>query len=105
MNIADICLDAGNKNRLIESKEVVVKTVDAITLLGRASKQITLERKERLRFVLSEDYRSICDQDHSSSKFLLGDDLAENIRKAKATYLLNQSMSAKKQSLSTAYSS
>ena len=73
----------------------MVKTVDAITLLGRASKQITLERKERLRFVLSEDYRSICDQDHSSSKFLLGDDLAENIRKAKATYLLNQSISAK----------
>ena len=70
MNIANICLDADNKNRLIESKEVVVKATDAITLLGRALKQITFERKERLRSALSEDYRSICDQDHSSSKFL-----------------------------------
>ena len=38
MNIADICLDADNKDRLTESKEVVVKAIDAITLLGRASK-------------------------------------------------------------------
>ena len=105
MNIANICLDADKKDRLIESKEVVVKTIDAITLLGRASKQITFERMERLKSALLKDYQSICDQDRSSSKFLLGDDLAENIRKAKATYLLNQSISAKKQSSSTAYSS
>ena len=70
MNLANICLDADNKNRSIESKEVVVKATHAITLLGRALKQITFERKERLRSALSEDYRSICDQDHSSSKFL-----------------------------------
>ena len=70
MNIANICLDADNKNRLIESKEVVVKATDAITLLGIALKQITFERKERLRSALSEDYRSICDQAQSSSKFL-----------------------------------
>ena len=38
MNIADICLDADNKDRLTESKEVVVKAIDAITLLGRVSK-------------------------------------------------------------------
>ena len=105
VNIANICLDADNKDQLIESKEVVVKAIDAMTLLGTASKQITFERKERLRSALSEDNRSICDQDHSSSKFLLGNDLAENIRKAKATYLLNQSVSTKKQSSSTAYSS
>ena len=105
MNIANICLDADNKDRLIESKEVVVKAIDAIALLGRASKQITFKRKEWLRSALSEDYRSICNEDHSFSKFLLGDDLAENIRKAKATYLLNQLVSAKKQSSSTAYTS
>ena len=105
MNIANICLDADNKDRLTESKEVVTKAIDAVTLLVRASKQITFEHKERLRCALSEDYRGICDQDYSSSKFLLGDDLGENIRKAKATYLLNQLISVKKQSSSTAYSS
>ena len=53
----------------------------------------------------SEDFWSICNQDNSSSNFLLGDDLVENIRNTKATHLLNQSISAQKQSSSTAYSS
>ena len=47
-----------------------MKAIDAIKLLGKASKQITFEHKERLRSALSEDYRSICDQDHPSSKLL-----------------------------------
>ena len=55
MNIANICLDADNKDRLIDSKEMVVKAIDVITLLGRASKQITFKRKERLRSALSEE--------------------------------------------------
>ena len=104
MNIANICFDADNKDRLIELKERVVKATDVITLLGRASQKITFERKERLRSALSEDYRSICDHDPSSSKFLLGVDLAENKRKTKTTYLINQSIPAKKKSSSTAYS-
>ena len=66
------------------------------------SEQITFECKERLRSALSEDYHSICDQDHSSPKFLLGDDLAEYIRKAKATYLFNQLIAEKKPSSWTA---
>ena len=55
MNIANICLDADNKDRLIDSKEIVVKAIDVITLLGRASKQITFKRKERLRSALPEE--------------------------------------------------
>ena len=105
MNIANICFDADNKDRLIKLKERVVKATDVITLLGRASQKITFERKEWLRSALPEDYRSICDHDPSSSKFLLGVDLAENKKKTKATYLINQSIPAKKQSSSTAYSS
>ena len=103
MNTANICLDTDNKDRLIESKKAVMKLIDAITLLGRASEQIKFELKERLRFTLLEGCWSICD--HSSSKFLFGDDLAEYIRKAKATYLFNQLISVKNQSSSTAYSS
>ena len=96
IDIANICLVADNKNRLIQSKDVVVRSIDTITLLGRVSQQITIERKDRLKTSLSEDYRNICDQDHSNSKLLFDDDLAENVKRAKATYSLNQSISAKK---------
>ena len=96
LDIANICLVADNKNRLIQSKDVLVRSIDTITLLGSVSQQITIELKDRLKTSLSEDYRNICDQDHSNSKLLFGDDLAENVKRAKATYSLNQSISAKK---------
>ena len=40
MSIANICLDADNKDRLTKSKEMVVKAIDAITLIGILQHQI-----------------------------------------------------------------
>ena len=45
---------------------------------------MTFERKERLN-ALSEDYKTICEQDHSDSKQLLWDGLGD-VKKAKATH-------------------
>lgn len=56
VNIANLCLEADNKNELIHSKDVVV---NAITLVGKVNHQVTFERKERLRNALSEDYKTI----------------------------------------------
>ena len=41
---------------------------------------MTFERKESLKNVLLEDYKTTCEQDHSDSKQLLGDDLADNVK-------------------------
>ena len=79
----------------------VVKDIDAITLLGKSNHQMTFERKERLKNPLSEDYKNICKQDHSDTKQLLGNDLADNRKKAKATYSMNQSISHKRLRLSS----
>ena len=62
---------------------------------------MTFKRKERLKNALPEDYKTICEQDHSDSKQLLGDDLAENAKKAKATHSMNQSISNKRLRLSS----
>ena len=78
---------------MIHAKDVVVKAIDAITLLGKANHQMTFERKERLKNALSEDYKSICEQDNSDSKQLLADGLTDNVKKAKATHSMNQSIS------------
>ena len=95
VEIANLCLEADNKNEVIHSKDVVVKAVDAITLLGKSNHQMTFQRKERLKNALSEDYKTICEQDHSDSKQLLGDDLADNVKKAKTTHFMSQSISSK----------
>ena len=96
VKIANLCLEADNKNVVIQSKDVVVKTIDAIALLGKVNHQITFERKERLKNALFEDYKTICEQVHSNSKQLLGDDLAHNVKKAKAIHSMNQSISYKR---------
>ena len=61
---------------------------------------MTFERKEKLKNALSEGYETICEQDHSDFKKLLGDDLANNVNKAKATHSINQSISNKRLRLS-----
>ena len=71
VEFANLRLEADNKNEVIYSKDVVVKAIDAITLLGKENQQMTFERKERLKNGLSQDYKNICEQDHSHSKQLI----------------------------------
>lgn len=82
------------KTQIIGSKEVV-KARDTITLLGRQY-QIIFQQKERQKSSLLEDYRTICNKDHLSSGFLLGNGLADDVRKVKATNTLNSSVLSKK---------
>ena len=82
VNVANLCLEADNKNEVIHSKGVVLKAFNAIILVGNMNHQVAFERKERLRNALSEDYITIYGQDHSESKELLRDDLADNVKKA-----------------------
>ena len=41
VEITKLCLEADNENDVIHSKDVVVKTINAITLLGKANHQMT----------------------------------------------------------------
>ena len=68
IEIANLCLEADNKNEVIHSKDVVVKAIDAITLLDKANHQMAFERKERLKKPLLEDYKTIYEQDHYHSQ-------------------------------------
>ena len=101
--IANLCLEVDNKNEVIHSKDVVVKVIDATTPLGKANHQMIFERNERLKNALLEDYKTICEQGHSDSKQLLGDDLADNVKKAKAAHSMNQSISNKRLRLPSSF--
>ena len=64
-------------------------TVDSITLLGRAHKQISAERKERLKRVLNKDIRTLCDKETSDSKYLFGENLLESMKEAKESFRIS----------------
>ena len=68
-------------------------TVDSVTLMGRAHKQISAESKERLKPVLNEDIRTLCDKETSDSKYLFGENLLESMtRKAKESFRISNSL-------------
>ena len=63
--IADELILAQNEIRPPKLKKVMGHTVDSITLMGRAHKQISAECKEHLKAVLNEDIRTLCDKETS----------------------------------------
>ena len=58
VDISNLCLKP-IKNEMILSKDVIVKTIDGITLLGKGNHQMTFERKGKLKNALSEEYKTI----------------------------------------------
>ena len=93
VDIANLCLEADKKNVVIHLRDVVIKATDAITLAGNVNHQITFETKERLKNALSQDYKTICEQDNFWSKQLLGEGLADNVKiKTKVMYSVNHSV-------------
>ena len=91
IDLDSIWLQADNKNRLIQSKDLVVRSIDTITLPGRLNQSIKIECKGRLKVSLSGACRNICGQDQINSKLFFCNDFAKNARRAQATYSLNQS--------------
>ena len=90
--MADKILKASTESRSLALRQVMGYTVDSITLLGRAHKQISNEQKERLKPVLNEDFRGLCDKETTSSEYLFGENLVESMREAKGNYRISDSI-------------
>ena len=71
LEIADELILAHNENRPPNLRKVMGHTVDSVTLMGRVQKQISAERKERLKPVLNEDIRALYGKGTSYSKYIL----------------------------------
>ena len=74
INIANNCLEADKSNKIVESRALVTKAADAITIMGKLNTMLTNERKTRLKPALSESYQGLCHRYFSQSVCLLGDD-------------------------------
>ena len=96
LNSANSCINAGKHNKVVDSKVVVANAIDALTLLRTAHSHISVERKDRLEPALAEDIKGLCDEEHSGSKFLLGDNLTDNLRQAREKYRISNSMASRK---------
>ena len=89
LEIADELILAQNENRPSNLRKVMGHTVDSLTLMGKAHKQILVERKERLKPVLNEDIRTLCDKETSDLKYLFGENLLESMKEAKESFRIS----------------
>ena len=71
LEIADELILAHNENRPPNLRKVMGHNVDSVTLMGRAQKEISAERKERLKPVLNKDIRALYGEETSYSKYIL----------------------------------
>ena len=91
LKMADEILTVSTESRSIDLRQVMGYTVESITLLGRAHKQISNERKERLKPVLNEDIRGLCNKE-TTSEYLFGENLVESMRETKENYRISNSI-------------
>ena len=70
INTADNCLEAGKSNKIVESKALVTRAGDAVTIMGKLNTMLTNKRKTRLKTALSESYQSLYDQDFSQCQYI-----------------------------------
>ena len=92
LEIADELILAQNENRPPNFRKVMGHTVDFVTLMGRAHKQISAKCKERLKPVLNEDIRTLCDNGTSDSKDLFEENLLESMKEAKESFRVPNSL-------------
>ena len=60
---------------MVNSKEEVRTSLDAITLSGLAQTQLNAARIANVKDILSEEVKDICNMNEKPTKFLFGGDL------------------------------
>ena len=66
-------------------KELVTHNIDAVALLGHATNELSLLRREQIKPTLKPEHYPICNTDIPNYQLLFGDDLAKRVREAQDT--------------------
>lgn len=66
-----------------KTNEGIDQNVDALTLLGHAHRQVSLNRRTALRRHLGPSIRALCDESVPITGYLFGDDLPASLKEAK----------------------
>ena len=96
------------KNEMINPADITTICLEALTLLGYVSKQLSNRRKDNIKFSINEDLRGLCEHDRPTTKFLLGDDLSKGSRDAREIAKIhkkNHKNNTARNSSSSSYSS
>jgi len=82
IEIANSLLVADETSKIADTKKLVKNSLDAITLIGSASSEISNRRKQNIRPTLQPNFRELCSSTRPVTEFLLGDDLQKGMKEA-----------------------
>lgn len=76
---------------------MLTSSIDVVALLGHASSELSISRREQLKPALKPECHALCSSDMiSSPKFLFEEDLAKKVRDVKETHHLGNTVGSSK---------
>ena len=94
--IAEKALMADQQSRMLDTKDVVRSVLDAVSLLGQATSDLSNKRKANLRLILCPDVRTVCSSELEVSTHLFGEDLGKSLKEAREISKVSSSYASKK---------
>ena len=94
MSINDILQNRESKTPL-DYQSVISKGLDAITLLGFVSKEISYRRKEAMPPSINQIYKAACGRTTKPTTVLFSDDMAKSMQEVKAINQITQQSAAR----------
>ena len=78
-------------------KGLIETSLDAVAILGHISNKLSTLRKENIRLLLSDDYKSLCKLDFTGADLLFGEDLSKSMTHAKEMSTITKAVFRKPQ--------
>ena len=94
--VADLLLSAETKgaNTFLDSSTCIKMALDAVTLLGSASQDLSMQRREAIRPDLNSQFRQLCSPQCPVTNMLFGDDLPKTIKGISETHRVAMKLAA-----------
>lgn len=93
VSIVDAALSADANSKVVDTKDIVRNSLDAITLMGCVSHEISLKRKQNVKPAFSPQFQPLCSSSRPVTKYLLGDDLQKGMKEAQEASRLSNNIS------------
>ena len=81
--IANHVLEADSISVIVNSKDLVKMSLEAVTLLGLAHCMLNNLHKSAVHLSLDTEIMDLCSAQHEVTAYLFGDDLAKSIKETK----------------------
>ena len=75
---------------------MVSTAIDAIYFMAKATHSLPAETRDRLKPALTEEVRSLCELEPTSSEYLFGENINESLKSVKENFKLSQDLASTK---------